>query len=86
MQGLVDPRGLVLHLSTPARDWLAERGYDPVYGARPLKRVMQREIQDRLADEILSGQIADGSTVSIALEDGVLALNGCRPARRSLDV
>ena len=74
LQGLVDPRGLVLHLSAPARDWLAERGYDPVYGARPLKRVMQREIQDRLADEILSGQIADGSTVSIALEDGVLAL------------
>ena len=74
LQGLVDPRGLVLHLSAPARDWLAKRGYDPVYGARPLKRVMQREIQDRLADEILSGQIADGSTVSIALEDGVLAL------------
>ena len=74
LQGLVDPRGLVLHLSAPARDWLAERGYDPVYGARPLKRVMQREIQDRLADEILSGQIADGSTVSIALEDGVLTL------------
>ena len=74
LQGLVDPRGLVLHLSAPARDWLAERGYDPVYGARPLKRVMQREIQDRLADEILSGQIADGSTVSIALEEGALAL------------
>ena len=74
LQGLVDPRGLVLHLSAPARDWLAERGYDPVYGARPLKRVMQREIQDRLADEILSGQIADGSTISIALEDGALAL------------
>ena len=74
LQGLVDPRGLVLHLSAPARDWLAARGYDPVYGARPLKRVMQREIQDRLADDILSGQIADGSTVTIALEDGVLAL------------
>ena len=74
MQGLVDPRGLVLHLSVPARDWLAARGYDPVYGARPLKRVMQREIQDRLADDILSGQIADGSKVTIALEDGALAL------------
>jgi ATP-dependent Clp protease ATP-binding subunit ClpB len=74
LQGLVDPRGLVLHLSAPARAWLAARGYDPVYGARPLKRVMQREIQDRLADDILSGQIADGSTVTIALEDGALAL------------
>ena len=74
LQALVDPRGLVLHLSAPARDWLAARGYDPVYGARPLKRVMQREIQDRLADEILSGQVADGSTLTIALEDGALTL------------
>ena len=74
LQALVDPRGLVLHLSAPARDWLAAKGYDPVYGARPLKRVMQREIQDRLADELLSGAITDSSTVTIAIKDAQLVL------------
>ena len=48
-----------------AREWLAEKGYDPVYGARPLKRVIQREVQDPLADKILAGEVPDGARVKI---------------------
>ncbi len=60
-----------LRLSERAMDWLAEKGYDPVFGARPLKRVMQREIANKLAEEILSGWIAEGETIEIDLaEDG----------------
>ena len=52
--------------STPeARDWLAEKGYDPAYGARPLKRVIQKHVQDPLAELILSGEIHDGETVPV---------------------
>ena len=64
---------LALHLSATARDWLAERGYDPVYGARPLKRVIQRALQDPLAERLLSGGIRDGESVSVgAGPDGLL--------------
>jgi ATP-dependent Clp protease ATP-binding subunit ClpB len=55
----------VLDLDESARAWLAEKGYDPAYGARPLKRVIQREVQDPLADKILAGDIPDGSVVKI---------------------
>ena len=48
-----------------ALDWLASKGYDPAYGARPLKRVMQKELQDPLAEKILLGDIRDGSRVKI---------------------
>ena len=52
--------------STPtARDWLADKGYDPAYGARPLKRVIQKHVQDPLAEPILSGEIKDGETVPV---------------------
>ncbi|MGV8841569.1 MAG: AAA family ATPase, partial [Bauldia sp.] len=58
-------RKITLELDESAREWLARKGYDPVYGARPLKRVIQREVQDPLADRLLSGEIADGSTVKV---------------------
>jgi ATP-dependent Clp protease ATP-binding subunit ClpB len=48
-----------------AIDWLAAKGYDPAYGARPLKRVMQKELQDPLAERILLGEILDGSTMKV---------------------
>jgi ATP-dependent Clp protease ATP-binding subunit ClpB len=63
---LLEDRKITLDLDESAKAWLAEKGYDPVYGARPLKRVIQREVQDLLADKILSGEIADGSVVRIA--------------------
>ena len=65
LQKLLDDRKITLDLDEAARHWLAEKGYDPVYGARPLKRVIQREVQDPLADKILAGEIPDGSTVKV---------------------
>ncbi len=62
---LLSERKIVLDLDEDARNWLANRGYDPVYGARPLKRVIQKFVQDPLAEQILSGQVPDGSTVKI---------------------
>ncbi|MBC7725905.1 MAG: AAA family ATPase [Burkholderiaceae bacterium] len=62
-------RRLELAVTPDARGWLAERGYDPLYGARPLRRLMQREIDDRLATALLSGTIRDGDTVLVSLVD-----------------
>ncbi|MDJ1009356.1 MAG: ATP-dependent chaperone ClpB [Paracoccaceae bacterium] len=59
-------RGIALDLDEGARRWLADEGYDPVYGARPLKRVIQRSLQDQLAEMILAGDVSDGDTVSVS--------------------
>jgi ATP-dependent Clp protease ATP-binding subunit ClpB len=70
---LLEDRKIVLELTPAARDWLAEKGYDPAYGARPLKRVIQKEVQDPLAELILAGKIHDGELVRIdADERGLL--------------
>ena len=58
-------RRLDLSVTAPARNWLADRGYDPIYGARPLRRLMQREIDDRLATELLAGTVRDGDLVAV---------------------
>ncbi|CAN5283067.1 ATP-dependent chaperone ClpB [soil metagenome] len=65
LQKLLDERKITLDLDESARKWLAEKGYDPVYGARPLKRVIQREVQDPLADKMLAGEIPDGAKVKV---------------------
>ncbi len=62
---LLEERKIALSLDATARDWLAKKGYDPAYGARPLKRVIQRELQDPLAEKILAGEIADGANVNV---------------------
>ncbi|PDV84870.1 ATP-dependent chaperone ClpB [Rhizobium sp. H4] len=62
---LLSERKIVIDLDEDARHWLANKGYDPVYGARPLKRVIQKFVQDPLAEQILSGQVPDGSTVTV---------------------
>ena len=67
MQRRLTERRLELAVTPDARRWLAERGYDPIYGARPLRRLMQREIDDRLARALLAGDIRDGDTVLVAL-------------------
>jgi ATP-dependent Clp protease ATP-binding subunit ClpB len=65
-------RRLQLAVTPDARSWLAERGYDPIYGARPLRRLMQHEIDDRLAKALLGGDVRDGDTVRVDLdEDGL---------------
>ena len=64
-------RRLELRVSDPAKHWLAERGFDPVYGARPLRRLVQQAIGDQLARALLAGDVADGDTVAVELaEDG----------------
>ncbi|MDL2403286.1 ATP-dependent chaperone ClpB [Rhizobium mayense] len=62
---LLSERKITLELDDDARNWLANKGYDPVYGARPLKRVIQKYVQDPLAEQILSGQVPDGSVVKV---------------------
>ena len=72
-------RRLQLAVTPDARSWLAERGYDPIYGARPLRRLMQREIDDKLAKALLAGQIRDGDTVLVGLDsagDGLEVTQG----------
>ena len=66
LEKLLEERKIVLELDETARDWLSERGYDPAYGARPLKRVIQREVQDPLAERILLGQVKDEDRVKIS--------------------
>ena len=70
---LLADRGLKLEISPAAREWLADAGYDPEFGARPLKRVIQREVQDPLALKILSGDFREGDTIKIDLVGGVLS-------------
>jgi ATP-dependent Clp protease ATP-binding subunit ClpB len=62
---LLAERKIAIDLAPDARSWLADKGYDPVYGARPLKRVIQKYLQDPLAEQILSGQVLDGSEILI---------------------
>ncbi len=68
-------RRLELAVTPDARFWLAEKGFDPIYGARPLRRLMQREIDDKLARALLAGDIHDGDTVFVALEDDRLSVS-----------
>ncbi|WP_432547014.1 ATP-dependent chaperone ClpB [Kineococcus sp. SYSU DK004] len=70
LAGRLADRRLSLDVSDAAKDWLAITGYDPAYGARPLRRLVQREIGDRLARAILAGDVRDGDTVEVDVEDG----------------
>jgi ATP-dependent Clp protease ATP-binding subunit ClpB len=76
LQKLLDDRKIKLVLDPPARDWLADKGYDPAYGARPLKRVIQKYLQDPLAEMILAGGIKDGETVRVSADKQGLSFNG----------
>ena len=74
LQKLLDDRKIALSLSPEARDWLANKGYDPSYGARPLKRVIQKHVQDQLAEAVLGGRIGDGDKVVVVEKDGELVV------------
>ncbi|MFT8549888.1 MAG: ATP-dependent chaperone ClpB [Acetobacter okinawensis] len=76
LQKLLEDRKIALHLDTLAETWLANEGYDPVYGARPLKRVIQRSLQNPLAGQLLEGAIHDGETVNISANGDGLLING----------
>jgi len=76
LQKLLVDRKLALELDEGARTWLANKGYDPTYGARPLKRVIQKAVQDPLAEQILAGKIKDGQKVKVTVRGGQLVING----------
>ena len=63
-------KGVSMETTNPARDWLGEKGYDPVFGARPLKRVIQDELADRLPEALLEGRFGPGDTVLIDVTEG----------------
>jgi len=73
---LLEDRKITIQLDAKARDWLAEKGYDPAYGARPLKRAIQKAVQDPLAELILSGKIKDGENVVISANKQGITFNG----------
>jgi ATP-dependent Clp protease ATP-binding subunit ClpB len=81
LQRLLADRKITLKVDDKAKTWLANTGYDPVYGARPLKRVIQRELQNPLATMLLSGTIKDGDTVDVSVRDGQLIVNGNKLAQ-----
>ena len=76
LEALLVDRKIELQLDEAARDWVAQRGYEPAYGARPLKRVIQRYVQDPLAEMILSGTVKDGDTVQVTAGADGLVING----------
>ncbi len=97
MDGIVDiqlgllerrlaPRGIALQVDASARSWLADRGYDPVYGARPLKRVIQKALQDPLAERLLSGAILDGAAVPVTAGPDGLSIGAGAAAPRAATV
>jgi ATP-dependent Clp protease ATP-binding subunit ClpB len=78
LQKLLADRKIAIKLDKAAHDWLANKGYDPAYGARPLKRVIQKSLQDPLAEEILAGQVADGDTVEVGVGKDGLSLKATK--------
>ena len=81
LERLLADRKIKLEVDEEAKAWLANTGYDPVYGARPLKRVIQRQLQNPLAKLLLAGELKDGETVQVSVEDGQLVINGTRLAQ-----
>jgi ATP-dependent Clp protease ATP-binding subunit ClpB len=73
---LLADRKIKVELADAARTWLSNRGYDPVYGARPLKRLIQKELQDPLARLVLEGKVTDNSVVKVDVEGDALSING----------
>ncbi len=79
LQARLADRHLTLDFSDPAKDWLAERGYDPVYGARPLKRAIQQEVENRLAQLIIRGELRDGAHVAVDADASGLVFREAAP-------
>lgn len=79
LQGLLADRKIIVSMDESAKKLLAERGYDPVYGARPLKRTIQTEVQNKLAEKILSGEIVDGASVAVGADKNGLTFTVVPP-------
>ena len=76
LRKLLADRRIAIDLDERAIAWLGNAGYDPAFGARPLKRVIQKNLQDPLAAQILEGRIADGATVKVTVDNGALSIDG----------
>ena len=68
LHNLLAERRITLEVDDVAKKWLADKGYDPIYGARPLKRVIQTELQNKLAEKLLQGEVIDGSSVRVSVK------------------
>ncbi len=76
LEHILKDKKITLHLDDKAKKWLGEKGYDPVYGARPLKRVIQTYLQNPLALKVLEGEVQENSTVKITAQNNQLLFNG----------
>ncbi len=85
LRRLLEDRKITLELTPAAREWLGRVGYDPVYGARPLKRAVQKYLQDPLADAILADSVVDGQSIRVDEGDGKLVLNPGEEARQAAE-
>jgi ATP-dependent Clp protease ATP-binding subunit ClpC len=78
-------KGVTMEMTDECRDWLGEKGFDPVFGARPLRRVIQDELEDRLSDAILEGRFEEGDRVHIDVQNGEVVLTKAEePAQPAL--
>lgn len=82
LQNLLEERKIRIALDDNAREWLSEAGYDPAFGARPLKRVIQKAVQDPLAELLLAGDVKDGDTLALSSDGEGLTLNGTQLSSR----
>jgi len=78
-------RGMVIELSQEAKQWIIRRGFEPAYGARPLRRIIQRHVEDALAEEVLKGNIDDNSIILVTVKDDELAFVEMSPAISSVE-
>jgi ATP-dependent Clp protease ATP-binding subunit ClpB len=85
LRKLLADRKVELKVDSKALQWLANRGYDPVYGARPLKRVIQRSLQNPLATLLLEGKVKEGDTVEVGVSGGELTVAGERVLSEAAD-
>ena len=76
LRGMLEGRKITLDIDEAAKKWMADKGYDPTYGARPLRRVIQQELQNTLATMVLGGRVVDGDTVQVSAGQGNLIING----------
>jgi ATP-dependent Clp protease ATP-binding subunit ClpB len=72
LRGRLADRRITIEVSDEAKDFLGQQGYDPVYGARPLKRFLQRELETRIGRQLIAGGVPDGSTVRVDLKGGAI--------------
>jgi ATP-dependent Clp protease ATP-binding subunit ClpB len=75
LEKLLKDRRITVELDSKAKEFLAERGYDPVYGARPLKRVIQKELQNKLSEMILRGEVVDGAKIDVSVKKDALSFD-----------